>query len=246
MTAMGVTAAIVAAALLGFRHGVDYDHVAAIADLTASTPHPRRAVWLAILYGLGHALAIVILGALAVGFGAFLPASSDRIAETLVGITLVVLGCFVLNALATNPGGVPPVTRFVLISRGSRWVVSRILKIAGRAPAVPLNSAATPGEGSAFGIGIVHGIGAETPSQLSLFVLSAGVGGWGSGLMCVVAFAAGLLAMNTAMAIFSTGTFRLSSFRVPVYRAVMAIAGGYSVVIGAAFIASAAGVPLPV
>jgi hypothetical protein len=53
-----------------------------------------------------------------------------------------------------------------------------------------------PGPRTAYSVGIIHGIGAETPTQLGLFVLSAGVRGWSSGLLCVLTFARGVLAMN--------------------------------------------------
>jgi hypothetical protein len=239
----GLAAAIAAAALLGFRHGIDYDHVAAIADLTGSARRPAQAVGLAITYGLGHAAIVTLLGGIAIAFGAVLPRGADRIVESAVGCTLVVLGTYVLSAIASGRPGVRPATRFEMLSRAAR----RIGVWFGIASAAPRHDAASaaPTAGGAFGVGIIHGIGAETPTQLGLFVLSAGVGGWGGGLLCVGTFAAGLLAMNALMAFASAGVFHLSSHRERFYRAVMLVTGAYSVAIGVVFILGGFGLPVP-
>jgi len=76
--------------------------------------------------------------------------------------------------------------------------------------------------------------------------LSAGVGGWASGLLCVLTFAAGLLAMNTLMAVASAGTFHLSNFRDWICRGVMILSATYSIVLGALFVLGSIGVPIPI
>jgi high-affinity nickel permease len=242
MIQAGVATAVAAAALLGFRHGVDYDHVAAIADLTGSARRPAHAVGLAVLYGLGHSTIVTVLGALSVWFGMVLPKGSDQLLESAVGFTLVVLGAYVLSVLIRNPGDLRPATRFELLRRAGRWIKWRIAGGAPESERVPVD--APPSAQAAFGIGIIHGIGAETPTQLGLFVLSAGVGGWAGGLFCVLAFAAGLLLMNTLMAFASAGMFHLSNFREPIYRGVMILTGAYSIVVGALFILNGAGIPI--
>jgi High-affinity nickel-transport protein len=68
----------------------------------------------------------------------------------------------------------------------------------GRLPSDPLN---TYGWGAAFGIGMLHGVGAETPTQVVLFVAAAGVGGAVAGLGLLVAFIVGLLCSNTTVAL---------------------------------------------
>jgi high-affinity nickel permease len=240
----GVAAAVAAAAVLGFRHGVDYDHVAAITDLTGAARRPAQAIWLAILYGLGHSTIVTLLGALSVGFGRVLPKGSDKILEGAVGCTLIVLGAYVLSTIIRGDSGARPATRFELIRRAGRWIKSLI---AAREPSH--NHAPTDGPPSAraaFTVGIVHGIGAETPTQLGLFVLAAGVAGWTGGLLCVVTFAVGLLAMNTLMAIASAGMFHLSNFRESIYRGVMILTGTYSIVVGALFLLGGVGIPIPI
>src|ERR1700728_2954437 len=89
--------ALISAAGLGFRHGFDYDHIAAITDISSVQARARDAMRYGLLYVAGHATTIAVLGTLAVTFRISLPAASDRWAERLVGITLLVLGIYVLG-----------------------------------------------------------------------------------------------------------------------------------------------------
>ena len=239
----GIAPALAAAALLGFRHGVDYDHVAAIADLAGAAKRPAQAIGLALLYGLGHSTIVTVLGATSVWFGRVLPKGSDQILEGAVGCTLIVLGAYVLSAFFSGAPEARPATRFELIRSAGRWTKSLIATTPSSRPAT-MNQ--PPGPRTAYSVGIIHGIGAETPTQLGLFVLSAGVGGWSSGFLCVLTFAAGLLAMNTLMAVTSAGMFHLSNFRDWIYSGVMILTATYSIVVGALFVLSSIGVPIPI
>jgi high-affinity nickel permease len=236
----GLVAAISAAALLGFRHGVDYDHIAAIADLSGTARHPREAIGLSVVYGLGHCVIVVILGAAAIWFGTILPRSSHRILQGAVGCTLIVLGAFVLSAIFRSHVAKHPVTRAEVLRRTGRWLVGLIT--AKRPVEQPTDL--SPTASSAFSIGVIHGIGAETPTQLGLFVIAAGVGGWIGGLLCAIAFATGLLLMSTLTAFASAGMFRLSTWREPIYRSVMALTGAYSIAVGVVLIAGSTGVAI--
>src|SRR2546425_5325892 len=105
------------ALVLGIRHGIDWDHIAAISDITSTTTNVEsadarvsasrvrfgaletRAVWLASLYALGHATVVAALGALALYFQTLLPKWIDPIMERVVGLTLVALGLSVFYSL---------------------------------------------------------------------------------------------------------------------------------------------------
>ena len=102
--------ALISAAMLGFRHGLDYDHIAAITDISSVQSKARDSMKYGLLYVAGHATTVAILGAAAVVFRIALPPATDRWAERLVGITLLVLGLYVLgtffqsgNTLAWSP-----------------------------------------------------------------------------------------------------------------------------------------------
>src|SRR6185437_12272097 len=60
---------------------------------------------------------------------------------------------------------------------------------------------------SVFLVGILHGVGAETPSQLALFFLTANLGGTSRGMLGLAAFALGLVAMNAIMTATIGGAF---------------------------------------
>ena len=103
--------ALLSAAVLGFRHGLDYDHIAAITDISSVQSKARDAMRFGLLYVAGHATTIAILGSAAVVFRIALPPSSDRWAERLVGITLLVLGVYVLGTFfreSTHSGNAQP------------------------------------------------------------------------------------------------------------------------------------------
>src|SRR6195256_198241 len=89
--------ALTSAAMLGFRHGFDYDHIAAISDHSSIQSKTHDAMGYGFLYVGGHAATVAVLGAAAIAFRISLPPASDRWAEGLVGITLVALGLYVLG-----------------------------------------------------------------------------------------------------------------------------------------------------
>src|SRR5207237_1056383 len=57
------------------------------------------------------------------------------------------------------------------------------------------------GPRTAFGIGMIHGIGAETPTQVLIFLAAAGTGGRGTGVLLLVCFLVGLLSSNSLIAL---------------------------------------------
>src|SRR5271154_5655341 len=112
--------ALLSAAILGFRHGFDYDHIAAISDITSVQTDRWRGMRLGLLYAGGHAATVAALGSAVIVFQLSLPHGIDRIAERLVGLTLLVLGVYVLGSLFT--GNPKPRSRFHLIAGTLRWV----------------------------------------------------------------------------------------------------------------------------
>lgn len=100
---------------LGLRHGVDWDHLSAISDLTGADLRRTRAAMVAVLYALGHGAAVFALGALAVAAGERLPPWIDPVMERVVGATLLVLALAVIRSART---GGRPVARGVLLLQG--------------------------------------------------------------------------------------------------------------------------------
>lgn len=73
-----------------------------------------------------------------------------------------------------------------------------------RAPADPFTEY---GIATCFGIGMIHGVGAETPSQVVLFTTAAGVTGAIGGVAVLAAFVIGLLLGNTILVVASSSGF---------------------------------------
>src|ERR1700722_10784369 len=91
--------ALLSAAVLGFRHGFDYDHIAAITDITSVEPLRGRGMRMGLVYAFGHAATGATLAILVLLFRQSIPARLDHWAECAVGLTLVILGIYVLSTL---------------------------------------------------------------------------------------------------------------------------------------------------
>lgn len=227
--------ALLSAAILGFRHGFDYDHIAAITDITSVQDNPRRAMQLGLLYALGHALTVAVLGSAVIFFQLSLPARIDRVAERLVGCTLLFLGVYVLGSLVK--GNSVPRSRFVLLANAAKWIHWKTkVHFHNHDTPRPKSANWNYDKKSVFGIGVVHGLGAETPSQLLIFLLAANLGGVGKGFLGLAMFLIGLLLMNTLMTASACGLFGVSMRRPRIQFAVTALTAVYSLVVGAIFL----------
>ena len=235
--------ALVSAAVLGFRHGLDYDHIAAITDITSVQARARDAMRYGLLYVSGHATTVALLGSLAVAFRVSLPPASDRWAERLVGITLLTLGIYVLGTFfrPSAHGHSHPRTRITLLVNGMLWIYWRLGRIFGGTRVEPPQVFKDGyGTTSTFLVGVIHGLGAETPTQLLLFLLAANLGGTGAGLLGLAMFIAGLLVMNTLMCASAAGLFSSSLARPMALRALTLVTSAYSIVVVTIFLLGAA------
>jgi hypothetical protein len=234
--------ALLSAGVLGFRHGFDYDHIAAISDITSVAPSRNQAMRMGLVYVLGHAFMVAMLGAAVILFQRSLPRSIDNWAERAVGLTLVVLGIYVLATLLREKATLVPRSRASILIDSGRWVIWRAKKIFGStSEPEPQQRSGPYSRTSVFSIGIIHGLGAETPSQLLLFLLAANLGGVALGMLGLSVFLAGLLVMNTLMTASAVGIFGLSAAKPSVLRFVIAATAAYSVVVGGVFLFGASG-----
>ena len=234
--------ALISAAVLGFRHGLDYDHIAAITDISSVQSRARDAMRYGLLYVAGHATTVAVLGSAAVGFRVTLPPASDRWAERLVGVTLLVLGIYVLGTFfRPSAHSHVPRTRITLLVNGALWIYWRLTRLFGgtrvEAPQVFKNGYGTS---STFVVGVIHGLGAETPTQILLFLMAANLGGTGVGLLGLLMFILGLLAMNTLMCASAAGLFSATLARPNALRALTLVASAYSIVVGTIFLVGSA------
>jgi high-affinity nickel permease len=232
--------ALLSAAVLGFRHGFDYDHIAAITDITSVEPLRGRGMRMGLVYAFGHAATVATLAILVLLFRQSIPASLDHWAECAVGLTLVILGIYVLSTLFREKAEYLPLSRAAIVMDSIRWLVWRCKHLLGVASEKPRKQNGPYGWTSVFTVGVIHGLGAETPSQLMLFMLAANLGGVTRGLLGLAVFLAGLLLMNTLMTASAVGLFGLSAAKPHVLRYVIAATASYSVIVGSIFLVGAA------
>jgi high-affinity nickel-transport protein len=292
---------LVTAFVFGLRHGIDWDHLAAIADLTGAQPSSRRSMFLAACYALGHAVVVFTLGVAAIVFAEELPHGVDTVMERVVGATLLLLGVYVLVSLVRHRRDFRMRSRWMLVIAAGRRAVDVVRRWLWRAPpqtivviehdhahhhhvdhghthasgriassivgrrgrAQPLAPAEAhdtgptgahrhrhrhvlpmpadpftgPGVGGALGIGALHGVGAETPTQVVVFVGAAGASGPFAGLCMLTSFVVGLLLSNTAVAAVATYGQLTSTRRFPVYVAVSLTTAVFSLLMGGLFLA---------
>ncbi|HSH21351.1 MAG TPA: hypothetical protein VK992_01875 [Candidatus Caenarcaniphilales bacterium] len=286
------------ALLLGLRHGIDWDHIAAIADITSTSgvadvaershdlehrrqvahshahggadelaahrngwpsagssiaaavdTRPatflgmqRRPVVLGTLYALGHALVVAILGGAALVVGTRLPEWVDPLMGRVVGLTLLLLGIWVFVSLyqyARHGTEFRLRSRWMLVFDGARYGWRRLqAKLHGHEHVEPLEMSSY-GARTAFGVGMIHGIGAETGTQVLLIAAIGGAATVGLGIPMMLAFIAGLVVTNTAIVVLSASGFVASQTRRRLYVVVGFLAGLFSLVIGAAFLLGA-------
>jgi high-affinity nickel-transport protein len=80
---------------LGMRHATDPDHVIAVSTIVSRERSIAKAAFIGILWGLGHTLTILAVGAAIILFGLAIPARVGLTMEFCVGLMLILLG--VLN-----------------------------------------------------------------------------------------------------------------------------------------------------
>lgn len=272
--------------LLGFRHGIDWDHIAAITDITSTTSaghadvdvragapvaasghgqhltdhghshasaplrhrlwesrfthEQRHALGLATLYALGHASVVVALGVAALLFAAILPDWVDPILERVVGVTLVVLGVWVLFSVTQylrGKGELRLRSRWMLVFDVARYGWGALQARVHGHEHRPSAHAAQYGPRTAFGVGMIHGIGAETGSQALLLAGVAGVSGDPArGLLILGAFTVGLVIANSVVAVVTATGFIGAQRLRAIYVVLGLVAGAFSLYIGLLFV----------
>ena len=285
---------LVTALVLGLRHGLDWDHLAAIADVTSTSgaaqsaeiehedvhrraahhhhdhggaaeltahgqepdghvPHDpvdpvsrrrllqleRRPILLGTLYALGHAFVVAVLGGAALLLGTRLPDWIDPLMGRVVGLTLVLLGIWVFVSLyhyARHGAEFRLRSRWMLAFDTVRYGWRRFqAKLHGHAHVEPLEMSSY-GPSTAFGVGMIHGVGAETATQVLLIAAIGGASAAGFGIPMMLAFILGLLITNTIIVVISASGFLASQTRQRLYVVVGFFAGLFSLVIGLAFL----------
>ena len=297
MDTAGALGLITTALVLGIRHGFDWDHLAAITDVTSTTatadaaetdhaaehahaadhaavhvhghggagewaahtaaaapdaaphhhdtPRPRfaaeqrRALLLGSLYALGHATVVALLGTLALLFGAVLPDWVDQVMGPVVGATLLFLGIWVFVSLyqyLRHGREFRLRSRWMLVFDATRHGWRRFqARLHGHEHVDPMEMSSY-GVRTAYGVGLIHGIGAETGTQVILIAAIGGASSAGLGFPMMLAFIVGLLISNSIVVVITATGFIASRLRQRLYVGIGVVAGTFSLVIGAIFL----------
>ena len=78
--------------LLGMRHALEPDHLAAVSTLVSRERNGAKAALLGMCWGLGHTAGLIAVGAVLVFLRAELPSRVADVFELLVAVMLIVLG----------------------------------------------------------------------------------------------------------------------------------------------------------
>lgn len=292
------------ALFLGIRHGIDWDHIAAITDITSTTSaadagttahevmhgtpvhdhdhghggieelrahdagpgaatlalalppaeairavprgrlvaEQRHAIVLGTLYALGHAAVVAALGLAALSFGAVLPDWVDPIMGRVVGLTLLLLGIWVFISLyqyARHGTEFRLRSRWMLVFDVVRHGWRRFqARLHGHEHVAPIEMSSY-GPRTAFGVGMIHGVGAETGTQVLIIAAVGGASGAGLGIPMMIAFIVGLLISNTVIVVVTATGFVASQLRQRIYVVIGVVAGTFSIVVGTLFLLQA-------
>ncbi len=304
---VGGTAAILGGALaLGIRHGIDWDHIAAITDITSTsaTAHEARETWLVeepsvllsdesrhglalatvaqgagtawqsglgsgsssipaagtwqrtvrahkwpfflgTMYALGHGTMVVGLGLAAILFEEILPDWVDPVMERVVGVTLVFLSIYLFYSLyryfrAGDDFRIR--SRWMLVFAATGHLRHRLSdRLHGRsAHHHEFDASQQYGARTAYGIGLIHGVGAETGTQVLIIGTAVGAQSRGMGVLTLFAFVLGIIISNSAVTVMTTTGFTSAHRRQVIYVAVGLVAAVFSLVVGLVFLAQSA------
>jgi nickel/cobalt transporter (NiCoT) family protein len=168
--------------LLGLRHGIEPDHIAAIDGLTlrAHDHHEAHAPWTGSLFALGHGLAI---GVIAIGVSLLaasftLPPALLRVVDWLPIVLLALLGLWNLRAL---------------LARGTYRPSSVRMKL------IPASLRERTDLWSTVAIGLLFALVIDTVAHISAWsVFATHQGGWWAGAVAGLLFSGGMLIASTA------------------------------------------------
>lgn len=172
------------AAILGFvvglRHAMDADHVAAVGAIVARERNLRGAALVGAAWGLGHTLSLLTLGGAIIAFGLVVPRRVGLLLELGVGVMLLGLGMW------------------NLVSRSRAHAHAHVHPSEGeRAAPSSMRRALRP-----LVVGGVHGLAGSAAAAL-VVVAAAGSASWGLAYLLVFGIGTmlGMVALTTALAL---------------------------------------------
>lgn len=214
------------AILIGMRHGMDGDHVAAIADMVGTEVQKKKQISLGVMYAFGHGIIVLIIGLITIFVGSKLPSTTQSFLEGCVSLTLIVLGGFILYSIFQREKEYEFKSRITILSE-------MILKIVNKSSneKVKVSPVALAIIG-AFIVGIIHGIGVESPTQIAAISNAVGLDNITNATIQLILFVVGLLISTIFITFFLSWGFMKAKFKRNLYVILGSITGFYSVGLG--------------
>lgn len=185
--------------LLGLRHASDPDHLAAVSTLIASEEDRmriRKAAFMGFSWGLGHGTTLILVGLPLVLLGRYLPEKVGQIAEVAIGAIIVVLAVRLL--VRWRGGAFHAHSHAHKGSETHRHLHSHAEELASASRHEHSHTTRLRTPLSAYGVGLVHGIGGS--GGLTLLLLST-IPNPGEATVALLIFATGTA---VSMALLST------------------------------------------
>jgi nitrile hydratase accessory protein len=169
--------------LLGMRHSLEPDHLAAVTTLMTGERGSAKAAWLGACWGLGHTVTLFIAGALLVVLQTEMPASAAQLLQGGVIVLLIGFGArsiyqgaFKDRAVPTHIHRTPGISsRFEV----DRWTLARpflvgaVHGLAGSGALIAMLATTLPSSTGRLGYLLLFGVG----STVAMALLS-GILGW--------------------------------------------------------------------
>ena len=170
-------------ALLGMRHALEPDHLAAVSTLMTGERSSAKAAWLGAFWGLGHTLTLFIAGALLVMLQTEMPPIATQVLQACVVLLLVGFGVrAIYHGARRVPAGPTHTHRIPGASssfRVDRWTLARpflvgaVHGLAGSGALIAIVVTTLPSTMTRLGYLLLFGVG----STVGMAALS-GLMGW--------------------------------------------------------------------
>jgi nitrile hydratase accessory protein len=209
---LGFAASAGLGTVLGMRHALEPDHLAAVSTLITGERSSAKAAWLGAWWGLGHTLTLFTAGALLVVLQAEMPAIVAHVLEVCVAVLLVGFGVRAIHHGARRalkgPTHSHKKPKALSLLQVDRWTLARPLLVgavqglAGSGALTALVVTTLPSTATRLAYLMLFGVGSTVG-----MVLLSGLLGWpiarlGSHHVCVRTLSLVVGSVSTALGLF--------------------------------------------
>jgi ABC-type nickel/cobalt efflux system permease component RcnA len=220
--------------LIGMRHALEADHVAAVASLATRSHSVRETTRLGIAWGMGHTVTLFVIGSAVLLMDSIVPETVARGLELAVGVMLLALGLDVIRRLIRDG-----IHFHVHQHNGARHVHAHGHPITRQAPVIHDMDAHRHGHRRripwrALFVGLIHGMAGS--AALVLLALSTIHSMW-QGMIYIALFGLGSIVGMAMLSVVIALPLRFTALRVAwFYKGLTATIGLLTVVLGSSII----------